>query len=330
VILHPAVLAVLAASFAALAAVATSSGVAVAVLRRWDLASGAQAQLRLERRTYLASTALRWACALQLGSLFLFVHTADAMAPLFSGAMCAAGTLQANRWGYLALAAKVAGFVAAGVWLVVNHVDEQAHDHPLVRYKYRLVLLLLPLFALDAGLVLAYFRGLEPEVITTCCGSLFGRKGQGLAADLAGLPAGPTAGVAGLLGLATVAAAAVLRRTGQGAFALSVLGAAAAPAGIAAVVAFVSPFVYELPHHHCPFCMLKADFGHVGYAVYAMLLAAAVAALAAGAVARHRGVPSLASALPRAQRGLALTVIAGMGGFLAVATWSVLASRLRP
>lgn len=326
---HPAALALLAASLLAFAVVLAASSVAVDVLRRWDPSSGARAQLLLERRTWLTSTWVRWACALQLVSLVLFVRTAGALAPLFRGAMCAAGTLQAAPWGFAALGAKLVAFVASGAWLVLSHADGQAPDQPLVRVRHGLALLLVPIFGLAAGFELAWFRGLEPEVITSCCGSLFSRSGAGLGAGLAALPAGPTAGASGAVALGTLAAALRLRTTGRGAGALAALGAASLPAGIAAVTAAISPYVYELPNHRCPFCLLEAEYGHVGYGLYAGLLVAAIASLSAGALARWGGARSLEAVRPRLQRRLATLALAGTGSFLLLAGWSVLTSSLR-
>jgi len=72
----------------------------VQILRRWDLRSGSELQLLLERKTYLVSTLLAYAFAFQLGSLFLFIYTADHLHTLFVGAMCAAGSLYVNPFGY--------------------------------------------------------------------------------------------------------------------------------------------------------------------------------------------------------------------------------------
>ena len=69
----------------------------------WDLRSGSERQLRLERRTVLVSLLVRVALAFQLLLLFLLVFTADALAPQFTGAMCAAGSLRAAPYGYPAL-----------------------------------------------------------------------------------------------------------------------------------------------------------------------------------------------------------------------------------
>jgi len=133
VILQPAVLTLLLASALTALFVAGGAWFAVGVLRGWDSGSGSERQLALERRTYLISTLLAYAFGFQLLGLFLFVNTADALAGLLVGAMCAAGTLNANAWGYPALGLKVATFVLGGVWLVVNAVDNRAEDYPLVR-----------------------------------------------------------------------------------------------------------------------------------------------------------------------------------------------------
>jgi hypothetical protein len=127
-----------------------------------------------------------------VASIFLYVFTADALAPLFTGAMCAAGTLNAGPLGYPVLLLKLANSVLAGLWLALNHVDARGEDHPLVRPKYAFLVALTPLVVAEAGLQAAFFAGLRPEVITSCCGSLFAPSGGGVAGELASLPAGPT------------------------------------------------------------------------------------------------------------------------------------------
>ena len=77
------------------------------ILNGWNLENGSDRQLDLERRTYLISTIMSSVMVFQLMSLFLFVYTADALHPLFSGAMCAAGTLNVNQFGYPLLVIKI-------------------------------------------------------------------------------------------------------------------------------------------------------------------------------------------------------------------------------
>ena len=334
-ILHPGVLALLAGSALVSALLLVSAWNGLVILRRWDLASGSALQLSLERRTYLVSTIVGYVLAFEVVSLFLYVYTADALAPMFTGAMCAAGTLAADGWGYPVLVLRLANFVLAGLWLVLNRADTLGHDYPLVRPKYVLLLALTPLVLAEAVLQARYFLALEPEVITSCCGSLFSRGGtSGVGAGLAALPAAPLAvALYATAGAAGGAGAAIGRwwRGARGAALAVLLGAAAAlalAAGLAAVVSWVSPYVYELPTHRCPFCLLQAEYGWVGYPLYATLLGGAVCGMGAGVLVPARRVPSLAEAVPALQRRLAIAAAVLFALFAAIVTWKVLASHL--
>jgi len=329
VLLKPQVLSLVLASALSAGLVAYAARWGVAILLRWDLASGSARQLELERRTVLVSTLVSYALALELANLFLFVRTADGLAPLLTGAMCAAGTLGANGYGYPALVVKLLAFVLAGLWLVLNHADAQGRDFPLVRVKYQALLAMAPLVAADLWLTLAYFSLVKPAVITSCCGSLFGAGGAGLGAELASAPAqGMALALYGVLGGALLLAGLFLR-TGRGAWPLAALSAAGLPVGLAAVVSFVSPYLYELPTHHCPFCLLQREYGYLGYPLYLALLAGTVAGAGVGILQPFRGIQTLAVTLPRLQRRLAAVALAGTAGFLALVTWGVLTSNLK-
>lgn len=110
-ILHPAVIANVVASLIISGALVYAGYYGIQILRRWDLRSGDEFQLILERRTYLISTILTFACGLELMSLFLYVFTANNLCPLFVGAMCAAGTLNVNPFGYPTLVLKIVSFL---------------------------------------------------------------------------------------------------------------------------------------------------------------------------------------------------------------------------
>jgi len=329
VIVNPAVIALVGGSAMGGALLVAAAAQGVAVLRGWDLRSGSEKQLRLERRTYLVTTLLGFALAFELASLFLFVFTADALSPQFTGAMCAAGSLRAGPYGYPVLILKLVNAVLAGLWLILNHADQQGYDYPLIRVKYAALLLLAPTALLEVGLQGAYFAGLEPEVITSCCGSLFGEGGKGFGGDLASLPPRATgAALAVVLALA-LAAQLRFRLAGRGAVAAGLLAAAALPVGLAAVVSTISPYVYELPTHHCPFCLLQREYHWLGYPLYGALLLGAVAGAGVALLQPFRRVPSLAGPLPPLQRRLALASLLGLGAFAALSAWQVLASGLR-
>ena len=318
-IFQPAALALLLAASLNALMLAASSLFALHLLRHWNPASGSERQIALERRTYLVSTLVGLSLLLGLPALALFVHNADAMAPFFTGAMCAVGSLKVNVWGMPALFAMLASFFLAAAWLVLNHLDSRGWDTPLMRGKYRLLLVMGPLALAQALLLWLYYLNLNPEVITSCCGSLFGPAASGVAAGgvaatMAALPvsvAMPVFFVGWLLTLATGMAFVARRRFGR---LFGLLAALHFPLALAAIVAFIAPYIYEQPNHHCPFCLLQAEHGYAGWVLYLPLFLGTAAGIGAGLAAATRA-ESLNQAAPRVAAGLAKLAVAALGVF---------------
>ena len=325
---QPAILALLFASAATVAMLLGAAPFAVDVFRHWDIASGSERQLQLERRTYLMSTLLTFVMATELLALLLFVFNADKMATMFVGAMCAVGALNADAFGFPALIAQIAVFFLAAMWLAINHVDTQAPDYPLVRVKYALLLGLAPVLVASFALQLAYFLGLKPDVITSCCARMFSVDARGLSADLSGLPPMPAMiafCIALLLAVAVAARCAVKRRAG---YAVAVTSLIAFITAMAGILSFLSLYIYEHPHHHCPFCLLKAEYAYQGYWLYVPLFIATACGLGTGAVQPFARVPSLHVIVPRVSGRLAGVAAAGFALFLSIAFFMILHSNL--
>lgn len=312
-ILRVEAIALLSGTLATAALVIPAAVVAAGILRSWDPASGSELQIVLERRTRLVSAWVRFALAVEMLSFPFLVHAAETLHDRIPGAMCAAGVFNANGFGYPALLLKATTFLAAGLWLVIDHADRRGYDAPLLKAKYRL-LVALPLPVLAAtGLTAAFFLDLRGEVITSCCGSLFNGGGATVAAELAALPAGPTTAAFCLSAFAAGFFALRLIHDGSGALGLAAASAAVLVAAIAAIVSVFAPLVYELPHHHCPFCLLQAEYHHLGIPIYAALFTGTLCGLSCGALAPFRNRRSLKSVLPRIQKRLALGSLAGFG-----------------
>jgi hypothetical protein len=325
-ILHPPIVALLVGSVLVSFLLLLASWHAVRILRHWDLTSGSELQLGLERRTYLVSTVMGYACAFQLVSLFLFVYTADDLAPLFVGAMCAAGTLYASPFGYLTLILKAAGAILAGAWLLVNHADNRGRDYPLIRQKYGFLLGLTPVVLAETATQAAYFAGLKADVITSCCGSLFSATTSGVASELAALPRMPTKVAFYAVIAALLIAGTWFRRRGSGGYLVAGLSVLALLTSIAALISFISLYIYELPTHHCPFCILQSEYYFIGYPMYALLFGGVIAGLGLGLLYHRRRTPSLGSILPPLTRRLSLAAMVCFGLFAAISTYVMLAT----
>jgi hypothetical protein len=328
VILNPAVISLLLSAAVTAGMLIYAAGMGIRVLRGWDPASGSEGQLQLERKTSLVSTILGYLLGFHLVDLMLFIQTADALHPLFAGAMCAAGTLNVNGFGYPTLL-KLLNTLLAGLWLVVNHVDSRGHDFPLVRPRYAALLVMAPLAFLEACAVTGYFLGLKADVITSCCGSLFGGDQGSFAGGIASLPPLPATATFYVAGAITLAAALLVWRRGRGAVLLAVASVITFLAALAALISVFGLYLYQIPTHHCPFCLLQKEYGGIGYLLYALLLVGVVSGVGSGLLQGARSIPSLGRVLPPLQRRLALAALASFALFTLLVTVGMMLSPFR-
>ena len=324
-ILHPGILALIVGTGLVLTMLVVADAVGLSILRRWDFDSSSEDQLRLERRTYLVSTIVRYALAFEIVAALLFIFTVDDIHELFVGAMCATGSLNANPIGWTALAVKVALVLLAPIWIVADRLDAAAGDYPIIRPKYLGLLALTPLVALDFALQLGYFSGLEPQVITSCCGALFSTEGSGVAGELAALKPVPMMwlfygtvalffGVAGL----NLARRAPGLRYGMTAVSIVLL-----VVSLAAVVSFISLYVYQLPTHHCPFDLFQGGYSYVAYPLYGGLFTAVAFGLLPGIFQPLKTLPTLEGPVTAAEPRWITVALFSALLFVVVATWPI-------
>ncbi len=325
-ILHPAIVALVLVSFLIGGMMIYSAFFGVRIIGRWDIKSGSEEQLALERKTYLISTILSYVFVFQIGSLFLYVYTADSLHNLFVGAMCAAGSLYVDPYGYPTFILKILNCILAGLWLIVNYVDNRAYDYPLIRKKYVMLLILTPFFITEGISQWLYFAQMRADVITSCCGSLFSSERSGVGSEIAGLPV--KAAMAGfylslVLTFATGLVFLIKEKWGRlFSFASGLLFLMSC----VALVSFISLYFYELPTHHCPFCVLQREYGYIGYLLYAALLTGAVSGLGVGVLVTIRGGASLSGTLPLVQRRLAMICFLAYAMFAGISIYRMVST----
>ena len=328
-ILHPTVIANLLAVYISSGMVLYAVYYGVQILKSWDIQSGHELQLVLERKTYLISTLLSYVFGLQLLSLFLFIFTADTLTPLFVGAMCAAGTLNVDAYGYPTLVLKIFSFILAGLWLVLNYADNQGYDYPLIKKKYLLLAFVAPFIILETILESAYFMSMEADVITSCCGSLFSsERVTGIGSEIASMPARPMMWVFyGAMGC-TLGSGIVFYLKGLGGYLYAGLSLLMFIISLVSIVSFISLYIYELPTHHCPFCIIMEEYDYLGYLLYILLFGAVVSGVGVGALIPFRQVESLQSMLSGFIRKLALASVILYAAFTALVTYEIVSSSL--
>ena len=293
---------------------AVAARTAVRVIRFWNPASDESRQISLESEIWLSSTLVTYALALQILSLTLFILAADNFAEVITGAMCATGTLLVNDFGVPTLLVKMVGVFLYGFWLVIHRLDIRSEHYPLVRHKCWYLLALLPWIAADLTLQSLYLFKIEPDIITSCCAVVFnpGSGGSQLWAELAGDPIFlPFYGgtlfllVTGGIKLASDLSGRHRAASGGGLALLLIYGASwllFLPLALLAITVAISSYIYAMPFHNCPFCILKPEYGYIGFVIYGTLLPAAFYGLAAPLAGLFRSQPGLAAPVAIFQR----------------------------
>ena len=328
-VFHPAIIALYLSSILISLMISYSAFFGVQILKKWDMQSGSELQLVLERKTYLISTLLTYLFGFQLISFFLYIFTADQLHTLFVGAMCAAGTLKVNDYGYPALILKTVNFLLAGLWLILNYADNRGYDYPLIKKKYLFLLLLTPWLLAEMVFVVNYFLQLKPNIITSCCGSLFSSGEGGLTSEIASLPARPMKILFYLSIFSTVALGVFFYRKRWGGYLFAAISAVTFLVSVASIISFISLYYYELPTHHCPFCILQREYGYIGYPLYISLLGSAVCGMGAGVLTPFRKRKSLSEIIPSIQKKLVLASLVLLLIFTALVTHRMIFSDFR-
>ena len=317
-LLEPWVLLRLVAGLVACLLFARGAMTAQKVLRHFDVKRATEGQLALEKQIELGATFVRIGAVVQVLALVLSALGADRMSRGVRGAMCAYGVFGANEWGFRSLA--VTGGVAlfAAVIAQVYAFDSRVRALDLARPLAVMTLVVFPMSVMDLACAAEFLGKLDLTVVSSCCSVQL----DPVAAAGEGFATGPRLLATALAVLGTCASigAAVLAwrsPTKARVMAAAVITLVSLPAALAASVLEVAPHAFEVPHHVCPFCLLRSDVLAIGYPLYGALFLAATwgigagvsAVLARGAAARDALAPFARQVLRRGAIAWALALI---------------------
>ncbi len=240
--------------------------VAVRILLWFDYGSDTPRQYALERQSYLASTIVSFVLAVKISAIFYFIYTLDRLSLVIPGAMCAAGVVTANEYGVWLFMLKISNIYLFGLWLVLHIADLHTSNYHYTRAKFAFFLLIFILMLLEFVLELLYFGHLNISQVVSCCGTLFNRAAHSPLALVAAIDPKVIAGAFYALYAALLVAALAKKE-----WLFSLLSLLFLPVATIALIFFFSPYIYELPTHHCPFCILQPEYHYIGYLLYALL-----------------------------------------------------------
>lgn len=238
---------------------------AVPILRKWDFGTTKAEQYLLEKRAYLVVLIILFTVGFKILLLPFFSYMIDSLAAIIPGAMCGAGVIASNGFGTPLLISKVIILALSGIWLMVNQQDLDAVNYPYFKAKFRFFMVIYILIIGETILDFLYLTNISTLSPVQCCSNIYGAAG-----GAGGLPFGLENGSLLIIFYLLFAMTLVLALSRSG-FLNLLANTTFLYFSYFAVVYFFGTYVYELPTHKCPFCMLQKEYFFVGYPIWGFL-----------------------------------------------------------
>ena len=238
---------------------------AVKILKDWDFKSTTTYQYQLEKTSYLTTLIITITVIFSIMLLPYFAYTIDSLHTIVPGAMCGAGVIGANEFGYPLLWVKIALIFLSGIWLIINEKDIKEKNYPYIFKKYYLYLAIFILLLLGIYLEFSYFSNISLKRVVSCCSVIFGASGE------SGIPFNlDTKSL--LIIFYLLSFLNIFNIWQKNSFSLALSSLAFLPIAYYAIIYFFGTYIYELPTHICPFCMMQKEYYYVGYLIWGLLL----------------------------------------------------------
>jgi hypothetical protein len=237
----------------------------VQILKSWNFNSTEPLQYKLEKKNYLVATILFFVIIIKILLFVFFISSLDKLSNIVPGAMCAAGIVGANEFGNILLFLKIFLIFLFGVWLIIDKLDLIAKNYPYVKTKYALFLFLFIVLLFEYSLDIAYFSNISLETPVLCCSVVFGASEA-----LNGLPFGLNTTLLVIL-FYLVFLLILTSNVAKNTLLSFMANFVFLFVGYFSLTYFFGTYIYELPTHKCPFCMLQKEYYYIGYILWSTL-----------------------------------------------------------
>jgi len=239
--------------------------VSIKIVLKWNFESFTPAQFKLEQQAYLVTTITLFVFVMKFFLTLYFTFTIDALSLLVPGAMCSAGVITANDYGVPLLSLKLFILFGLTLWLYVNFYDVRTKNYQWFKEKSALFMLIFLLIIFELILDFLYFSNIDTHLPVSCCSALFGQL-EGANP----LPFGLNIELLLILFYLLFSMVIVTLLTKQSLLYI-VSNVLFLYVAYFSVVYFFGTYIYELPTHKCPFCMLQKEYYFVGYLLWSSL-----------------------------------------------------------
>lgn len=236
----------------------------IKILRKWDFGVTTSLQYSLEKRNYLVNTIINFTIISKIVLFIFFVKSLDELRHVVPGAMCVAGVIGANDYGNILLLFKIFIVFLLAIWLIINRLDLESKRFLYIKNKYYLFNFLLVLVLIELILEILFFSDIPLKVPVFCCSTMF--KFDQIPFDLEQywIP------LIFYISFFTVLISNYYKKIVLS-FISNILFLFIS---YYALTYFFGIYIYVLPNHQCPFCILQSEYYFIGYFLWIFLFLA--------------------------------------------------------
>lgn len=242
----------------------------VNILRTWDFDATTNQQYTNEKKSFLIATIINFLLIVKIILSFYLLYLTDSLVPFIKAAMCGVGVVNATSFGWELLMLKIILLMLFGLWLGIDKNDMKATNYPFLKFKFKFFILIYFLMIIELSLDLNTIVGLDTQKIVSCCSVTFSSSTQtgslfSFSRMSIGLLLSATVFLYFVFGILSFYKSKA--HIGFGTISLLLVYI-----GLLGLIYTFSPYVYELPTHTCPFCIIQKDYYYIGYLFYISLL----------------------------------------------------------
>ncbi|MDD3855772.1 hypothetical protein [Sulfurimonas sp.] len=236
------------------------------IFLRWNIDSTSEVQYKLEKESFLASTIIKYIFTIKVPLFLFFIFALDKISNVITGAMCAAGVVDATNSGAYLIILKIINLYLFAHWLKLHNQDMTDKSQPYTKLKFGLFIGLFFLFMVEIVLEFIMFSSIEIDKMVSCCGSIYSSSSTSAISTLFTLDTSLLLSI--FYGNYFLI---VLFYFLKNRYIFTTLNIIFIPVSLISLILFFGTYIYELPSHHCPFCYLQSDYYYVGYLIYFLL-----------------------------------------------------------
>ncbi len=237
---------------------------AIKISLYFDINEPNEFQYNLATKSYLVSTIISFTLLCKLLLFLYFIWSMDFLSSLIPGAMCAAGVVGASKFGSFMLFIKILNLFLLSSWLILNGYDLKSEISEFMNKKFYFFQAIFLVLVLEFVLQIAHFNSISLNSPVTCCSVIFSQN------SFNSLPFYQKNEF--ILGLFVVSfVLTCIFSSFKKPLFFSLISIIFSLSSIYALIRFFSPYIYELPTHKCPFCLLQSEYYFIGYFIYALI-----------------------------------------------------------